>query len=333
MPEKIHLHHGDGGKYTNQLIKKLFYEVFKTPQDEQGKDAAVLELECQKIAYTTDSFVIKPIFFRGGNIGKLAVCGTLNDLAVSGAKPIYMSLAMIIEEGFAMDQLEIIVKAIGETCTSQGVKIVTGDTKVVEKGSADQLFINTSGIGYIIKDYSEKLILPGDEIIVTGDIGEHGAAIALDRYDMNINGNIKSDCEPVFPIIKSIEDYLVAIKLMKDPTRGGIASVLNEIAQKSKVGIELIEENIPISNEVLGISQLLGFDPLYLACEGRVILIVKQGKGEEVIRRIKEVETGKNARVIGRIIKRDEGLVFMKTRIGGNRIVLALETPMLPRIC
>jgi hydrogenase expression/formation protein HypE len=333
LSDKVHVKHGDGGKYTNQLIKDMFYDVLKTPLEEQGKDSAVLELPFQKIAYTTDSFVVKPIFFKGGNIGKLAVCGTLNDLAVSGAKPLYMSLAMIIEEGFDIEMLKKIVKSIEETCVSQGVKIVTGDTKVVERGSADEIFINTSGIGSIINDYSEKLIQPGDEVIITGGIGEHGAAIALDRYDLNIDGNIKSDCAPVFPMIKRIEDSFEVIKLMKDPTRGGIASVLNEIAQKNKVGIELIEENIPISNEVNGIAKLLGFDPLYLACEGRILLVVQEGRGENIVRKIRAADTGREAKLIGKITKNDEGLVFMKTRIGGKRMIYMLEAPMLPRIC
>ena len=333
MSGKIHIHHGDGGKYTNQLIHDIFYKTFNTPLIDRGRDGAVLDLPYGKIAYTTDSFVVNPIFFPGGDIGKLAVCGTINDLAVSGASPLYLSLAMIIEEGFEIDPLQKIVSSIEESCSLQGVRIVTGDTKVVERGSMDGIFINTSGIGSIMNDYEEKGIEPGDEVIVTGGIGEHGIAIALERYDLNLSGKIQSDCGSVYPIVKKLEDDLPYIKLMKDPTRGGITSVLNEIAQKSEIGVELIEEYIPISNQVRGISSLLGIDPLYLACEGRMILIVKEGKGNQVVEKIRQVDIGKDAVIIGKVVSIEEKCVYMKTKIGGRRILHMLESPMLPRIC
>jgi hydrogenase expression/formation protein HypE len=329
----IHIHHGDGGKYTNQLINEIFYQTFHTPLKDQGRDSAVLEIPSGKIVYSTDGFVVKPIFFRGGDVGKLAVCGTINDLAVSGAKPRYLSLSMIIEEGFDLKQLQKIVKSMQDTCETQGVQIVTGDTKVVEKGSADGVFITTTGIGSILNDYEEKTIQPGDEVIITGNIGQHGASIALDRYELNVIGDIQSDCASVYPIVRQIKDDLADVKLMKDPTRGGVTSILNEIAHKSKVSIELIEKHIPVSNQVRGVANLLGFDPLYLACEGRIILIVREGKGEKIIKRIRQVAIGKDAVMIGKIIESKQKLVYMKTRIGGRRVLHMLESPMLPRIC
>lgn len=333
MEGKIHIHHGDGGKYTNQLISEIFYKTFHTPLKDQGRDGAVLEIPSGKIVYSTDGFVVKPIFFRGGDIGKLAVCGTINDLAVSGAKPLYLSLSMIIEEGFDLKQLQKIVKSMQDTCETQGVQIVTGDTKVVEKGSVDGVFITTTGIGSILNDYEEKTIQHGDEVIITGSIGQHGASIAIDRYELNIIGDIQSDCAAIYPVVRQIKDELSDVKLMKDPTRGGVTSVLNEIAQKSKVSIELIEEYIPVSNQVRGVANLLGFDPLYLACEGRMILIVKEGKGDRMIERIRKVAIGKDAVMIGKIIENKQNLVYMKTKIGGRRRLNMLESPMLPRIC
>lgn len=332
MSDKIRLHHGDGGKHMDYLIKDLFYSTFNTPISEQGKDGATITLPRDNIVFTTDSFVIKPIFFNGGDIGKLAVCGTLNDLAVSGAKPLYLSLALIIEEGFEMDQLFKIVQSINEICIEQEVRIVTGDTKVVEKGGVDQIFINTSGIGGIINNYYEKEILAGDDIIITGSIGNHGATITAERYKIGTFGDIKSDCEPLTPIIIKVKDYFDDIKIMKDPTRGGLASVLNEIALKYKVGIDLFENQLPISGQVQGISNLLGLDPLYLACEGRAIMIVTEGKSKHIVKSIQELESGREAKIIGKITK-DSGFVVMHTPIGGKRIVRMLETPMLPRMC
>lgn len=333
MEGNIHIHHGDGGKYTNQLIEEVFYKTFHTPLKDQGRDGAVLELPKGKIVYTTDSFVVKPIFFRGGDIGKLAVCGTINDIAVSGAKPLYISLSMIIEEGFEIKKLEEIAKSIHNTCEAIGVQIVTGDTKIVEKGNVDGIFITTTGIGHIVNEYEEKIIREGDEVIITGSIGQHGAAIAMDRYALDVIGEIQSDCAPLYPIVNQIKDNLTNIKLMKDPTRGGIASILNEIAQKSNVGIELLEERIPISNQVRGVTNLLGFDPLYLACEGRMLLIVEEGQGKGIIEKIRQFPIGKDAVMIGRIVEHKHKLVYMITRIGGRRILHMLESPMLPRIC
>lgn len=333
MEGKIHIHHGDGGKYTDQLISEIFYKTFHTPLKYQGRDGAVLELPPGKIVYSTDGFVVKPIFFRGGDIGKLAVCGTINDLAVSGAKPLYLSLSMIIEEGFDIEQLKKIVKSMQNTCEEQEVLIVTGDTKVVEKGNVDGVFITTTGIGCILNDYEEKTIQHGDEVIITGSVGQHGASIAMDRYELNVIEDIQSDCAAVYPIVRQIKDDLADVMLMKDPTRGGVTSVLNEIAHKSKVSIELIEEYIPVSNQVRGVANLLGFDPLYLACEGRIILIVREGKGEKIIERIRQLAIGKDAMIIGKIIQNKQKLVYMKTRIGGRRVLHMLESPMLPRIC
>lgn len=228
MGEVIKLIHGDGGTHTQNLIKQVFYKYFNNEILLKEQDAAVFKITNEKMAFTTDSFVVKPLFFSGGNIGKLAVCGTINDLSVCGAKPLYLSAGFIIEEGLPMETLEQIVKTMGQEALKYGVKIVTGDTKVVDKGSVDKIFINTSGIGSIISDYNIKPINPGDKVIVTGNIGEHGTTIALERYDIKANGNFKSDCAALYPFIEKLKDHFSSIKIIRDPTRGGLATVLNE---------------------------------------------------------------------------------------------------------
>lgn len=264
MSEFITLNHGHGGKYTHELIEKLMYKNFNNKILTEGIDSAILNMRKDKLAFTTDSFVVKPLFFTGGNIGKLAVCGTVNDLSVSGAKPLYLSCSFIIEEGFPIEKLRLIVESMGNTAKKAGVLIVTSDTKVVEKGSLDQCFINTSGIGIIEDQYSLKNIEKGDKVIVTGNIGDHGTTIALDRYDLNIKSDLKSDCAAVNAITNNLKEYYPYIKIMKDPTRGGIATTLNEIASLTRnLGICLWEDKIPIKKEVRAINEMLGLD-LYI---------------------------------------------------------------------
>lgn len=334
MDGSIKLIHGNGGKDTGKLIKNIFYKYFNNNLLIDSLDSAIFHVAQSKLAFTTDSFVVKPIFFSGGDIGKLAVCGTINDLVVSGATPLYLSCGFIIEEGFSINLLEKIVKSMGKICKENGVKIITGDTKVVEKGSVDSLYINTSGIGIIADGYEQRPIIEGDQVIITGGIGEHGTTIAIQRYDMKVAGELKSDCMPLNKLIKKLKKYSKSIKLMKDPTRGGLATALNEIAEYSGRTISLIEEQIPIKKEVVSVNQLMGLDPLYLACEGRMILIVNKEKCEDILKEISKCEGCEEAAIIGSVTKNiSHPIVLLKTFIGGKRIIEPLEGPMLPRIC
>ena len=333
MNEVIKLIHGDGGKHTQMLIKQLFYKYFNNKLLFQEQDATVFPGIKGKMAFTTDSFVVKPLFFSGGNIGKLAVCGTINDLVVSGAKPLYLSTGFIIEEGLSMEILEEIVKSMGEVCLECGANIVTGDTKVVEKGSVDGIFINTSGIGSIINGYEIKTIEAGDQIIVTGNIGDHGTTIAANRYDIKVKGDFKSDCAPLYPFIENLREHFTSIKIMRDPTRGGLATVLHEFSSLCKLGIHLIEDEIPISESVKSINKLLGLDPLYMACEGRMVLVVKASEAKNVLKTIQSIDQGKEARIIGKFVDEPKDTIFIENYFGGKRILAPLEVNMLPRIC
>lgn len=334
MDNNIKLIHGDGGKDTSILIKEIFHKHFTNNLLINSLDASVFEVGQGKLAFTTDSFVVKPLFFSGGDIGKLAVCGTINDLVVSGATPLYLSCGFIIEEGFSIDLLEQLALSMGRTCKESGVQIITGDTKVVEKGAVDGLFINTSGIGIINKGYEQKSIKEGDKIIVTGGIGEHGTIIAIERYEMKVKGNLKSDCMSLNKVNEKIKEYIDSIKLMKDPTRGGLATALNEISKFAEMSIYLQEEHIPIKKEVVSVNQLIGLDPLYLACEGRMILVVDQKASEKVLKEIRQCEGCEEAAIIGSFVNSGaQSIVFMETFIGGKRIIGPLEGSMLPRIC
>lgn len=333
MCKTIQLHHGDGGIHTDKLINEVFYRYFQNPILLKGKDAATLDVDKGRLAYTTDSFVVNPIFFEGGNIGTLAACGTINDLTVSGASPLYLSTGFIIGEGFLMDELEQIVCSMQEVCSKSNTLIVTGDTKVVDKGSIDGIFINTSGVGIIYDNYYPDSIRVGDEIIITGGIGEHGTAIAVERYELNVQGKIKSDCDSLHNILIGIKGFLPHIKVMKDPTRGGIATSLNEISEEQGIGILLEEDSIPLSDEVKGVTEILGLDPYYLACEGRMILIVEEGYGDKITEIISKEDNGKDARLIGRVVDYSKGTVCVRTSIGGKRRLYALSNSMLPRIC
>lgn len=333
MGEVIKLVHGDGGKYTGELIENMFYKHFDNSILKEGVDSAVFSVEKGRMAFTTDSFVVKPLFFPGGNIGKLAACGTINDLAVSGARPLYLSAGFVIEEGFSMDTLSLIVKAMAEQCRESGVKVVTGDTKVVEKGSLDGLFINTAGVGVIENNYKMKTIEPGDKIILSGDIGRHGTVITLERYNMDIKSGIKSDCAPLYEITKALKEYYDDIKIMKDPTRGGTATILNEISTRAKLNIRVVEENLPISKEVMGVNKMLGLDPLYMACEGRALIVVKEKAAQKVLDKLHTFDECHAASIIGEVTEAEGSLVYAENSFGGTRILNSLEGEMLPRIC
>jgi hydrogenase expression/formation protein HypE len=332
LSDKIKLAHGDGGTKTNRLIRDIFLESYGGDEN-LISDSFVFTTEKSRLAFTTDSFIVKPLFFRGGDIGKLAVCGTINDLATAGAKPLYLSAGFIIEEGFEVEELRKIANSMGEISKNTGVRIVTGDTKVIEKGSADGLFINTSGIGIVSESYCTSPIEAGDEIIITGSIAEHGTAILLDRYDLEIESDIISDCCPLNFLVSDLANELQYIKMMKDPTRGGLATILNEIAASTGLNAELYENQIPINKQVKAVNDLLGIDPLYLACEGRMVIIIKKGYGKLILEHLHNLKECENARIIGRFTSDEQGIVYLQTNIGGRRILPALDAQTVPRIC
>ena len=335
--KQILLSHGSGGKLTHNLIYHIFFKYFNNEILEKQTDSALLNIGSKNLAFTTDSYVVDPIFFPGGDIGKLAVCGTVNDLAVSGAKPLYLSASFIIEEGFPMNDLETIVKSMAEEAKKAGVKIVTGDTKVVDKGKCDKIFINTSGIGVLNKDRLEISsgfqIEIGDKIIVNGNIGEHGMAVLSARNELNFEANVESDCASLNGLIHDILWASKGVKFMRDATRGGVGTVLCEIAENKKYGIEIEESKIPISENVKGMCEIFGFDPLYVANEGKLIVVVSEKDSNKVLSIMRNHDLGKESSIIGEIVKTNKGLVVLKTEIGGSRIVDMLSGAQLPRIC
>ncbi|MEN8119205.1 MAG: hydrogenase expression/formation protein HypE [Bacteroidota bacterium] len=333
--KEVLLAHGGGGKLSNQLISRMFFPQFKNDLLNPAHDGAVFDIPKGKMAFSTDSFVVQPIFFPGGNIGELAVNGTVNDIACCGAKPLYLSLAFIIEEGFSMEELWNIVQSIKEAAKKANVLIVTGDTKVVDKGKGDKIFINTSGVGLIPENINISPILakPGDKIIINGRIADHGITIMSKRAGLQFESEIKSDTAPLNGLIQSILDETKNIHVLRDPTRGGIASALNEIADSAQVGIEIDEKSIPISENVRAACELLGLDPLYIANEGKVLIFVPQEEAENVLIKMKEHEFGKESAIIGTVVKSSPGIVRMKTVIGSSRVVDMISGEQLPRIC
>ncbi|MGE5509275.1 MAG: hydrogenase expression/formation protein HypE [Chitinophagales bacterium] len=341
MEDVILLAHGSGGGQTHRLIDQVFRRRLDNEFLRQGDDAALLpppaELAAEgaRLAFTTDSFVVKPLFFRGGNIGKLAVCGTVNDLAVQGAEPLYLSLAFIIEEGLSFSDLEKIVDAIAATAADAGVRIVTGDTKVVERGKADGLYINTAGIGVVPagRNLGGALARPGDQVLVSGTLGEHTMAVLSERAGLSWETPLASDCAPLNGLVRELLAAVPETRVLRDPTRGGLATTLNEIARQSKVGIRLQETAIPVSPEVRGACDMLGFDPLYAANEGKVIVVVPPGRAEAALEALRRHPYGKDAALIGEVREDPNSLVTMVTRFGGERVLDMLEGEMLPRIC
>ncbi|MTI59310.1 MAG: hydrogenase expression/formation protein HypE [Firmicutes bacterium] len=331
----ITLAHGAGGQLTKELIEGLFYKYFNNEILLQGNDSAVLPALKGKIVTSTDSFVIKPIFFRGGDIGKLSVCGTVNDLVMSGASPLYITVAFIIEEGFEINHLERIVESIAETASAAGIMVVTGDTKVVEKGFCDSIYINTTGIGVLERDIylSGDRAEIGDEVIINGNIGEHEASILIQRGELGLSGELKSDCALLDRLIIDILDNCQQVKVLRDPTRGGIATTLNEIAQQSGLSIRLVEDSLPIGNQVRSLCRITGFDPLYLANEGKVVVFVNPAESRLVLEIMQQSSLGKDARIIGEVIEDNKQRVYLKTNISGTRIINSLTGELLPRIC
>jgi hydrogenase expression/formation protein HypE len=332
--DRILLAHGSGGKLAHDLIEKSFVPVLNNPLLAPLDDSAVFEMS-GRLAFTTDSYVVSPIFFPGGDIGKLAVCGTVNDLSMSGAKPLYLSLAFIIEEGLLIKDLQRVIDSIKTTAEESGVKIITGDTKVVEHGSADKLFINTAGIGKIPEGVtiSGSNAKPGDKIILSGTVGDHGIAVLSRRKGLSFGTKLESDCAPLGKMVAEILTASRNIHSLRDPTRGGLATTLNELAKQSKVGIRIEESRIPVRDEVAGACEMLGLDPLYIANEGKLIAIVAREDADKILTAMKRNRYGQNAVIIGEVIAEHLGRVVMKTLLGSSRIVDMLVGEPLPRIC
>ena len=332
----VTLSHGSGGKATNTLISDIFYKHFNNDILMQQNDSSVLPKLNGRIAVTTDSFVINPIFFPGGDIGKLSVCGTVNDLAMSGAKPLYITVGFIIEEGLSFDDLEKIVISIAKTAKEADVKVVTGDTKVVDKGNVDKIYINTTGIGVIEDDsiyLSGDSVRPKDKIIVSGTLGDHGVCIMSKRNNLDFDVDIKSDCGLLNNLIEDILNVSKNVRVLRDPTRGGVATTLNEIAIHSNVSMMLDEENIPIKDEVISMCEILGLEPLHIANEGKLVVIVEENDADKVLKTMRNNPMGVDAIIIGEVIDDNKSKVYLKTEIGGTRILNMPEGELLPRIC
>lgn len=330
---KILLSHGGGGEELWSLIRNLFLRYFSNPFIDAMEDAAILRLDSD-IAFTTDSFTVSPPFFKGGDIGKLSIVGTINDLAVMGAKPIYISTGFIIEEGFLYNELEEIVKSMADEAKKADVKIVTGDTKVVPKGDVDKIFINTSGIGKVIfKGISASNLKEGDVIIVSGTVGDHGACIMAIRDGIGFEMNMESDCKAMWGLIEDVLRNNIEVHAMRDPTRGGLSAVLNEWARQSGVCIEIKENSIPLKEPVIGLCEILGLEPLYLASEGKVVFAVSEKDAELALNIIKKHPDGRDAAIIGKVTKRILGKVLLKSEWGTTRIMEPPTGELLPRIC
>ena len=337
--DTILLGHGSGGKLSAELIRDVFLPAFQNPVLARLDDQAIVNVNGQRFAISTDSFVVKPLFFPGGDIGSLAVHGTVNDLAMGGATPLYLSAAFIIEEGFSMDELRRVVNSLRQAAAEAGIQVVTGDTKVVEKGKGDGLFINTTGIGLVPEgvDLSADRARPGDKVLLSGSIGDHGIAILAQRegleFETEFKTKIQSDSAALHTLVAGLLAVTRDIRCMRDPTRGGVSSTLNEIAERSRVGIELEESSLPIHEEVRGACELLGFDPLYVANEGKLIAIVAPESADAVLQAMRNHRLGKEAQIIGTVKKENPGLVTMRTPFGTTRIVDILAGDQLPRIC
>jgi hydrogenase expression/formation protein HypE len=332
--ETILLAHGSGSRLSHDLIENNFLPPLANPLLSRLDDSAVFDLS-GRLAFTTDSYVVSPIFFPGGDIGKLAVCGTVNDLSMSGAKPLYLSLSFIIEEGLKIGELKKVVGSIKAAAEEAGVKIITGDTKVVNRGSADKLFINISGIGIIPEgvEISGANARVGDKIILSGTIGDHGIAVMSQREGLKFSVPVQSDCAPLNKLVSEMLGASIKINCLRDPTRGGLATTLNEFARQSQAGITIEEEKIPIHDGVRAACELLGFDPLYVANEGKLVAIVAPEDAKKILAKMKRDKYGAEAAIIGEVTDKHKGKVIMKTRLGASRIVDMLSGELLPRIC
>jgi hydrogenase expression/formation protein HypE len=333
--DHVSLGHGSGGKLSAELMQEVFLPAFRNQTLERLEDQAVLSMGGLRIAFTTDSFVVKPLFFRGGDIGSLAVHGTVNDLAMGGAMPLYLSTAFIIEEGFPMETLKRITASLGRAAHDCGVQVVTGDTKVVDRGSGDGVFINTTGLGVVPEGVSLSAgqARPGDAVILSGYLGDHGIAILAERSGLEFDSPVASDSAPLHTLVADMLRSTRAIRTMRDPTRGGISSSLNEIAQQSRVGIVLEENCIPVREEVRGACEMLGLDPLYVANEGKLVAIVDPAVAGDLVDVMRQHPLGRDARQIGTVRAEDPGWVTLRTSLGTSRIVDMLAGDQLPRIC
>jgi hydrogenase expression/formation protein HypE len=333
--DKVLLGHGSGGRLSTELLQRVFMPAFQSLALDSLNDQALVDVDGVRLAFTTDSFVVNPLFFPGGDIGSLAVYGTINDLAMGGAEPLFLSAAFILEEGLLLATLEQVVASFSRAAQEAGVAVITGDTKVVEKGKGDGLFINTSGIGRVPPgiNLSADQARPGDCILLSGSIGEHGIAILSQRQGLEFESPIRSDCAPLHRLVAAMLAASPAIRCMRDPTRGGVSSALNEIAAQSRVGMELEESAIPIQEAVRGACELLGLDPLYVANEGKLVAIVDAAQAERILAAMRAHPLGQQARIIGRVTESNPGLVMMRTPLGTTRIVDMLSGDQLPRIC
>jgi hydrogenase expression/formation protein HypE len=333
--DRILLAHGSGGELSHQLVSSLFAQSFHNPILQPLDDSAVISVEGERWAFTTDSYVVTPIFFPGGDIGKLAVCGTVNDLAMSGAQPLFLSAGFIIEEGFLFSDLKRIVQSMQKTAAEAGVQIVTGDTKVVNRGAADRVFINTAGIGRIppgilISGHNAR---PGDKVLISGTMGDHEVAILSAREGLEFSTALVSDCAPLNQLVKKLVTLSPQIHSLRDPTRGGLSSTLNELARQSGVGIWVEENRIPVKEEVRGACELLGFEPWNLANEGKLVAIVAAEAAEAILRGMKDHPLGRDAAMIGEVKEDPPGKVILRTPIGSTRLLDMMVGEPLPRIC
>jgi len=334
MDDSILLAHGSGGKLSHDLVEKKFLPFLANPALNKLDDSAVFEAS-GRLAFTTDSYVVNPIFFPGGDIGKLAICGTVNDLAMNGARPLYLSLSVIIEEGFLLKELEQIMRSIKKAADEAEVSIIAGDTKVVNRGQADKLFITTSGIGIIPSgvDISGANARAGDKVLLSGTIGDHGIAIMSQREGLRFSMTLESDCAPLNKLVSQMLEVSSRIHCLRDPTRGGLATTLNELARQSKAGIVVEEAKIPVKEEVKAACELLGLDPIYIANEGKIVAVVDTVDADKILARVKQNSYGRDAAIIGEVTKEHPGKVIMKTKLGPSRIVDMLSGELLPRIC
>ncbi|WP_310439068.1 hydrogenase expression/formation protein HypE [Sulfuricurvum sp.] len=332
MTKNIVLAQGNGGEENGELISKIFYKHFKNEILEKSEDAAIID--GGRLAFTTDSFTVSPIFFDGGDIGKLSICGTCNDLAMMGAKPTYMTCAVIVEEGFSVEELEKIVRSMKKELEINGAMIVCGDTKVVPRGSVDKIFINTTGVGVVQKSgISSNSVSEEDVIIVSNEIGKHGATIFANREGMEFSSNLQSDCTSLWPLVEKLLSEGIAITAMRDATRGGVAAVLNEWAKQSKMCIEVNEDAIPVSDEVRGICEILGFEAYNLANEGTFVLAIKHSDAERAVEVLKTFEEGSKASIIASVTHQHDGRVLLLSPWGSKRFMDLPTGELLPRIC
>ncbi len=334
MDDRILLAHGSGGKLSHELVQRVFLPSLANPALNKLDDSAILEISGH-LAFTTDGYVVNPIFFPGGDIGKLAVCGTVNDLAMNGARPLYLSLSAIIEEGFLLSELEQIVQSIKQAAEEAEVSIVAGDTKVVNREQADKLFVTTSGIGIIPPgvDISGANARVGDKVLLSGTVGDHGIAIMSQREGLRFSMTLESDCAPLNRLVSQMLETSSKIHCLRDPTRGGLATTLNELARQSNVGLVVEEARIPVKEEVKAACELLGLDPVYVANEGKLVAVVDPADADKILARMRLNSYGKDAALIGEVTNKHPGKVVMKTKFGPSRIVDMLSGELLPRIC